>query len=551
MDSIPAIVRKRTPVLLFLLLCVTFLPWLGSTLFYTKGEPREAIVALTMLNSGNWILPVSAGTDIPFKPPFLAWCIAAVSAVFGGVSEFTSRLPSAVALICLAMATYRFLVRAGHEKGFAAMSVLVMVSCVEVWRAGFACRVDMVLTACMVGAYYCLYGYIERNLRGVPWGAVLLMTCAVLTKGPVGMLLPCLVAGVYGLVRGHGFWSLFWRLSLVGIGSCVVPALWYVAAYQEGGKEFLDLALEENFGRFLGKMSYESHVKPVWYNFVTIALGILPYTLLCLLALFTARYRRLRLTGQSIREWWNRFRSLQPATVFAVTSAVVTFVFYCIPKSKRSVYLLPVYPFLAYFITLLIVRLGSKWPAKVFSALMVAAAGVAVVGVIALPLIPQAGMTDMRLMMPIAIPVAVVAVLGLIVCCESVWGKDRWRNGGFLAAVLPTLWLASAVYLPAAVNGKSDKAVLETVKSTAGIEPLYGYSTVDKHRFFTLNFYCGDRMRVYDKEFPQRGALVVGDKDFEVWSERYGGKHKIVSIVNTGRASCDTRRQKILIVTFE
>ncbi len=54
-----------TLVLLGLLL-VTFVAFLGLTLFNTKGEPREAIVAVSMLNQGNWILPVSCG---PTSPP--------------------------------------------------------------------------------------------------------------------------------------------------------------------------------------------------------------------------------------------------------------------------------------------------------------------------------------------------------------------------------------------------------------------------------------------------------------------------------------------------
>ena len=48
--------------LLFLItlavLILMFIPWLGDTLFNTKGEPREAIVAVSMLNSGNYILPL-------------------------------------------------------------------------------------------------------------------------------------------------------------------------------------------------------------------------------------------------------------------------------------------------------------------------------------------------------------------------------------------------------------------------------------------------------------------------------------------------------------
>lgn len=47
--------------------------FLGLPLFNTKGEPREAIVALSMFQSGNWILPVNNGVDIAYKPPLLHW----------------------------------------------------------------------------------------------------------------------------------------------------------------------------------------------------------------------------------------------------------------------------------------------------------------------------------------------------------------------------------------------------------------------------------------------------------------------------------------------
>ena len=74
-------------------LAILYLPWLGETLFNSKGEPREAIVAVSMLQSGNWILPLNYGDDIPFKPPFLAWLIAGAAWLFNGgvVNEYLSR----------------------------------------------------------------------------------------------------------------------------------------------------------------------------------------------------------------------------------------------------------------------------------------------------------------------------------------------------------------------------------------------------------------------------------------------------------------------------
>ena len=54
--------RKKAFWFIALLSVLVVVPFLGETIFYSKGEPREAIVALSMLESGNWILPVNYGT---------------------------------------------------------------------------------------------------------------------------------------------------------------------------------------------------------------------------------------------------------------------------------------------------------------------------------------------------------------------------------------------------------------------------------------------------------------------------------------------------------
>ena len=66
--------RKKAFWFIALLSMLVILPFLGETIFYSKGEPREAIVAFSMLESGNWILPVNYGTDIAYKPPLLGHC---------------------------------------------------------------------------------------------------------------------------------------------------------------------------------------------------------------------------------------------------------------------------------------------------------------------------------------------------------------------------------------------------------------------------------------------------------------------------------------------
>lgn len=61
--------ENRNLLWLTLFCVVTLFLFLGDVFFNTRGEPREAIVAYSMLEHGNWILPVNNGDEIAFKPP--------------------------------------------------------------------------------------------------------------------------------------------------------------------------------------------------------------------------------------------------------------------------------------------------------------------------------------------------------------------------------------------------------------------------------------------------------------------------------------------------
>lgn len=203
-------------------------------------------------------------------------------------------------------------------------------------------------------------------MRGIPLLAILFMGLGTLTKGPVGSIIPCLVMGVYMLLRRENFWKTLGWLSLFGVLSLIPYALWFVAAWHQGGQEFLDLMYEENIGRMTNTMSYDSCVEPWYYNFLTILSGWIPYTLLALLALI--------LTGclKNIGNLWNKskicnawkLRNNSPIDLFALTSIVIIFVFYCIPQSKRSVYLMPIYPFIGYFIARMMLWMGRNAPCR-------------------------------------------------------------------------------------------------------------------------------------------------------------------------------------------
>jgi 4-amino-4-deoxy-L-arabinose transferase-like glycosyltransferase len=226
--------------LIIILAIVMMIPVLGLTDFNTKGEPREAVVAYTMLEHGNWILPINNGGDIPYKPPFFHWCIAFFSLFIGHVNEYTSRLPSAVSLVLMTIGGFVFYAKRKNAQTSLIAAILTLTA-FEVHRAGMNCRVDMLNTAFMVGAMYLLYRWWEKGKHQLPWLAILCMSGATLTKGPVGIILPCFVMGVFMLTQRENFWGIVWRMALTALLSLIIPFCWYYAAYLQGGDEFLRL----------------------------------------------------------------------------------------------------------------------------------------------------------------------------------------------------------------------------------------------------------------------------------------------------------------------
>ena len=513
-------------------------PFLGLTDFYSKGEPREAVVAYTMVEHGNWILPINNGGDIPYKPPFFHWCIALFSLLQGHVSEFTSRLPSALALVAMSVGGFVFFAKRKNAN-MALLATLLSLTAFEVHRAGINCRVDMVNTAFMVGALFLMYQWWERGKHTMPWLAILCMSGATLTKGPVGMLLPCAVMGVFMLTQRESLWSTVWRLGLTALLSLVLPLCWYYAAYLQGGDEFLRLVKEENIDRLLGKMAYESHENPFWYNFLTLITGWLPYTLLFVFSLFVLPWKRFSKSGfmQSVRR-------AEPMQVFVWLAFGLILFFYCIPKSKRSVYLLPCYPFMAWLMAQYVVWLVANrlsavkayaWLMGVLGVGLSVAFVVLKTGVVPDTLFHGKHAADNIAMLhalesislsPSHLLFALLpAVVGVATIMTLLKKDDALRNRvvWLSLSVVVALFLAiDSTFQPAVLNTKADKPLAPQIEQRFDMTKMYSYMSSPMLHFFSLNFYLGDRIQQFEKVKPEDGVLMIPEDDVEEFKKTVG-----------------------------
>lgn len=513
-------------------------PFLGLTDFYSKGEPREAVVAYTMVEHGNWILPINNGGDIPYKPPFFHWCIALFSLLQGHVSEFTSRLPSALALVAMSVGGFVFFAKRKNAN-MALLATLLSLTAFEVHRAGINCRVDMVNTAFMVGALFLMYQWWERGKHTMPWLAILCMSGATLTKGPVGMLLPCAVMGVFMLTQRESLWSTVWRLGLTALLSLVLPLCWYYAAYMQGGDEFLRLVKEENIDRLLGKMAYESHENPFWYNFLTLITGWLPYTLLFVFSLFVLPWKRFSKSGfmQSVRR-------AEPMQVFVWLAFGLILFFYCIPKSKRSVYLLPCYPFMAWLMAQYVVWLVANrlsavkayaWLMGVLGVVLSVAFVVLKTGMVpdtlfhgkhaadniamlhALESISLSPSHLLFALLPAAVGVA--TIMTLLKKDDTLRNRVVWLS---LSVVVALFLALDSTFQPTVLNTKADKPLAPQIEQRFDMTKMYSYMSSPMLHFFSLNFYLGDRIQQFEKVKPEDGVLMIPEDDVEEFKKTVG-----------------------------
>ena len=264
--------RLSPPVLagLFVLVAGLIFVWrLGEGPIYRTMEGREALVMQEMLRTGNWVLPLRNGETIPSKPPLLHWLGAGVARMgfilssssegqdephllSGEMSEWAARLPGAlfsalsVGLTCLLGCRL-----ANREVGIlAALLVLTTPMCVEMAREAWVDPALAFFVLAALTSFAWMYEADEwRGWRSLAFGLSLAGAC--LSKGPVGIILPGVVIGLYLAAQGQ----LSRVRQLLSPGTVVVavglPLSWYVLALdQEGWAFFQKQLLQENVLRF-------------------------------------------------------------------------------------------------------------------------------------------------------------------------------------------------------------------------------------------------------------------------------------------------------------
>jgi len=512
MRSRPAVLRVAVHVCIVLLAWVALELWgLGKAPFHTVGEPREGLVVWEMTHDGGWILPRRNGTELPSKPPLFHWLGAVTSLVHGTTDEWSIRFPSAalslLGLLCVyATGTALWTAHAGL------LSALALMTTFEWARAATGARVDMTLTFGLQLAFLSLLFFFRQRSWGwlVPLYASIAL--AVLGKGPVGVALPGLAAlTIVALSRDLGALRDL-RLGYGALAVGVLAGSWYVGALVLGGWAFFHKqVLAENIFTFLNNPAFrEGHRHGVWYLFGALLLGLLPWTLL--------------LPGVAARLWQQRKQiTISDPRVYLLVWIVVVFGFYAVAASKRSVYLLALYPAVALLLgwwadEQSVAPAGEqRWLARPLAAVSWVLVGVLGVLVLAVLLeglgVPIAATLRPWLparaqpFLPLASDVIRSgrwAILGfLVLSAAGFYGTTRAARGPRWSAMIGTLFCGvaavtmavSKVILPEVAGHQTMRTFMTEVRQLVGPQQqVFFYHVLD----YGAVFYWNGRIPAYD-----------------------------------------------------
>lgn len=300
-------------------------------------EARSGVIVRDLLEGGHWLLPRTPDGSLCEKP--LAYY--SLSAILGsclGINEWTLRGISVLMAVGTLLVTW-VLARLFGSPRAAGVAVVGLASNVIFMGSARAALVDMTL-ACFLTLG--LTTYVAARLGRIGrWTAVgvcgLSFGIATLSKGPLGIVLPAIVAGGDALIEHRGaFWRarVLWKEGLTCfLFSLAVSCVWYVPGAIRGGKEFLETCLlSENFRMPTGDAQGigVSHRKPILYYFGIQLAAVLP-----LLPLFPTWVGWAKDPGSSQAR---RLLGVWAGFGFLLFEAAV---------NKRMYYLLPLQPPLA------------------------------------------------------------------------------------------------------------------------------------------------------------------------------------------------------------
>jgi len=340
--------KRKYIDLLFIALAagLLFVPFLGGVHLFDWDEINFAESAREMLQAHDF-LTVQINY-LPFweKPPLFIW-MQVLSMQLFGVNEFAARFPDAVAGVVTLIVLYLIGERL-FSRRFGLIWALVYAGSVLpqlYFRSGI---IDPWFNLFIFLGIYFMVIYLasDRNRKGI-WYVFLsaaFIGLAIMTKGPVGLLVFLLALTVWLILNGN--WKKIFNgrfLIVYGITLLVVGGFWFILQIADGRASLIMDFIQYQIRLFSQKDA--GHGGFLFYHFVVLFFGVFPASIFML-----AAFRKFKdTTGEQklFRHWM-------------MISFWVVLILFTIVKTKIVHYSSFCYFPITFFATYVIVKMIKK-----------------------------------------------------------------------------------------------------------------------------------------------------------------------------------------------
>jgi 4-amino-4-deoxy-L-arabinose transferase-like glycosyltransferase len=259
-------------VLLFIVLF-----WrLGVPTFWDPDEAHYAETTREMIATGDWWAPYY--NDVPFfDKPVLFHQLQGASMLVFGQNELGARMLPAVAALMLVLITAWF----GAKMISADVGIvagLMLAASPGVFGLARYAILDTLFTMFLFGGAALLAMAAVRERPRLQWPGYVSIALAVLTKGPIALVLcglALLLAVAFSADLRKRLLGLHWIGGLAIV--LVMSAPWFVYMYSRFREDFVNgYFLDENVRLFAS--SRFGNQPRFWFYFQILALGLLPWT---------------------------------------------------------------------------------------------------------------------------------------------------------------------------------------------------------------------------------------------------------------------------------
>lgn len=326
---IPPIVHKKLP---YLALVGVYISGLNLDIMEVDAA-QYASISLEMLKSGNWLEVLDRNEDYLDKPPLLFW-LTALSFKLLGLGSWQYKLPSVLFSLLGILSTYKlgsllYSTKIGHR------SALIFGSSLAMIMINNDIKTDTILVSSIVFSIWMMVAAIRSGKLKYFLGTGVGITLAMLTKGPIGLMMPTLAVGGHILLKRqwNALFNLKWLMSLLVVGVGLVPMC--IGLYRQFGAEGLEFYFwTQSFGRITGESTWQNDTTP-FYFFHVFGWSFLPWTILGLAGIWSA----IKHLKSDI--------SNTDAELFCISGIVLVWAAMSASRFKLPHYIFVVYPLIA------------------------------------------------------------------------------------------------------------------------------------------------------------------------------------------------------------